>query len=300
MNPLLVAFMALGVYVAALIGVRAASDPGVAAASGRPGGAHEALGSGASPFVSRYDRASRRLAPAGRRLFGQWYGERLRVQLVLAGTPKGFTASQLLGRKLILMGTLGTAGVLVLATGGSRLAGLAMLVIAVGFHDFWLANLASARQAEVEKELPDLLDVLAVTVSGGTAFRPALGRVALLTRGALAEEVGTALREMDFGVARRRAFENLRTRNARSESMATFVTGVLQAEELGVPLVDALVTLTTDMRRDQEQTLRRRVARVEARITAVMTLMVLPASVVLIVVGLFLGSDFDFGGVLGG
>ena len=98
------------------------------------------------------------------------------------------------------------------------------------------------RQGQIDRDLPDFLDVLSVCVSAGIAFRPAMGRVAEAIGGPVAEEVQTALRQIALGAPRREAFQALRERNT-SEALGTFVSAFLQAEELGVPLADALVDL---------------------------------------------------------
>ena len=95
------------------------------------------------------------------------------------------------------------------------------------------------RQEQIERDLPDFLDILAVTVRAGLGYRLALGRVAEALGGPVGEEMLVALRQMSLGATRRAAFEALRDRNA-SEQLSSFVAAQLQAEELGVPLSEAL------------------------------------------------------------
>jgi tight adherence protein C len=115
-----------------------------------------------------------------------------------------------------------------------------------------LAQLAAAqrkRQESLDRDLPDMLDVLAVTVSAGVAFRPALARVSARFAGPLADELGLTLSQMANGASVREAFEDLRARNS-SEALGQFVTAFLQSEELGAPLTDALNQIALDMRRE--------------------------------------------------
>ena len=298
MNPLLPAAVAAAVLLVAGLATRQAASPGPVADQALLG---PDVGSGAhgSPLERPLGRLALRLAPAARRVLGGSYARRMRHGLLKAGSPKGMGVDELLGRKLLTVAVT-TVLAIALAAGGSVLLGVAVLVVGLVFHDAWLASLAADRRSKIERDLPDLLDVLAVTLTAGVPFRPGLGRVVVLTTGPLAQEMTTTLREIDFGVSRRGAFQNLRYRTEGCEPVSDLVAGVLQAEELGVPLVEAVVDLTADLRRSQEQNLRRRVARVEARITAVMTLMVLPASIVLIAAGLWLSADVDLGSVIGG
>ena len=76
---------------------------------------------------------------------------------------------------------------------------------------FWLdlRLLRAGRRARqrIDKDLPDFLDVLTVTVGAGLGFRNALDRVSVELEGPLAEEVQTVLRQLSLGSSRRAAFE---------------------------------------------------------------------------------------------
>ena len=126
------------------------------------------------------------------------------------------------------------------------------------------------RQEQIERDLPDFLDILAVTVRAGLGYRLALGRVAEALGGPVGEEMLVALRQMALGASRGAAFEALRDRNA-SEQLWSFVAAQLQAEELGVPLSEALNDIATDMRRAAHQAARRRAARATPRVSLIVT-----------------------------
>ena len=79
--------------------------------------------------------------------------------------------------------------------------------------------------------------------------------------------------------------------------MHRFVTAFLQAEELGAPLADTLNQIALDMRRESAQALRRKAAQTAPRVTLVTSLVLVPAALILVVVGLVLGADIDFGGL---
>ena len=110
---------------------------------------------------------------------------------------------------------------------------LLLLALVVGWFgpDVWLAREGRLRQERIERDLPDFLDILAVTVRAGLGYRAALGRVAEELGGPISEEMLTALRQMELGASRRQAFLALRERST-SESLASFVAAQLQAEEL--------------------------------------------------------------------
>ncbi len=86
----------------------------------------------------------------------------------------------------------------------------------------------------------------------GLGYRYALRRVAESLGGPVGEEMLTVLRQIDLGQDRRDAFLALRERN-ESDSLKSFVAAQLQAEELGVPLSEALNDIAIDMRRMANQ-----------------------------------------------
>jgi tight adherence protein C len=127
-------------------------------------------------------------------------------------------------------------------------------------------------------------------VSAGIAFRPALARVAEATRGPLREEIELVLRQIGLGAPRREAFDALRERNT-CDGVGTFVTAVQQAEELGVPLTDALVDLARDMRQSAFQRARQRAQKATPRVSVVTTAVIAPGAVIIIIAALFANVD---------
>lgn len=246
---------------------------------------------------SAVDRLGMRHAPFVLRLMGPARVGRLRRRLDLAGNPGGLTVDRYAARRAVY-GALGALGALVFALRGQPLPVLALLAFGVWWTDLgiWLA--IRQRKDEIERTLPDFLDVLAVVVSAGLGFRQALERVAENYSGPWSDEIRITLRQMDMGVSRRQAFDELRRRND-SEQVAQFTSALQQGEELGAPIADTLIQIARDMRRTDAQNARRRAARAVPRATMVITTFMVPATMILLVAGFFLGGDVNFGRVLG-
>jgi tight adherence protein C len=175
---------------------------------------------------------------------------------------------------------------------------LAPLCIAFGLMsvDFWISRVGRRRQARLEHEIPDFIDILAITVRAGAGFRGALERVAESLSGPPAEEILLTLRQMDLGASRRDAFQALRERND-SATLASFVAAQLQAEELGVPLADALASIAADTRRAAAQGARRQAQKIAPRVSLITAGLLLPATMLIIVVGMFIGQNIHLGGI---
>lgn len=209
--------------------------------------------------------------------------ERVRRRIGAAGRGNVLTTDVYLSRRagaIVVLTILGAGSIYL----EQYFLGVMMLVFGQIWTDGHLWLLARNRAAQIERELPDFLDVLAVTVSAGLGFRRALDRVIENMRGPLAEEFNIAIHQMDLGTPRRDAFRQLRDRN-NAPSLNQFLTAVLQAEELGAPLTDALVEIATDMRQNTRQLARRRAARAAPRIQLVVVFFLVPGALIL-----FLGS----------
>jgi tight adherence protein C len=219
-------------------------------------------------------------------------------RLDLAGRPGGMNVEAYVDLKAALL-AVGVAMALLLLIAGSLPAALLWLACAWLGPEVWLSRSGRLRQDRLERDLPDFIDILAITVRAGTGYRAALHRVATSLSGPASDEILATLRQMDLGATRREAFQKLRERN-ESKTLDNFVAAQLQAEELGTPLADALASIADDTRRMAAQNARRRAQRAAPRITLTAIALLLPATMILIAVGMYLGSGIHIGNLLGG
>ncbi|MGP9018881.1 DUF5936 domain-containing protein [Streptomyces sp. BR1] len=243
------------------------------------------------------DRLGIRYAPFVLRLMGPKRVNDKRRRIDMAGNPGGLTIDRYAARRAVY-GALGGVGAVVMLTGGNYLLAVLMLAFAYYWVEVGIWVAVRQRRDDIERTLPDFLDVLAVVVSAGLGFRQALERVAEKYEGPWADEVRIALRQMDMGVSRRQAFDDLRRRND-SEQVAMFVTALQQGEELGAPIVDTLIAIATDMRRTDAQNARRKAAKAVPKATLMVTTFMVPATMILMASAMLLGSDADLGSLTG-
>lgn len=294
MNPLIVGLSALGCVALAGAGVRMLRST--------PAGAEAYLAD------TREDRRS--LLRSFRTWLGERYGrtvmgllsgrkrEQVQHRIDAAGRPGGMTLQSYAAQKASLTILLALVGVLLLAVTGNPLPILALAVLGWIAVDFRLGATAKRRQKQLNLDLPDFMDVLAVTVGAGLSFRNGLKRVADAIGGPLGEEVETTLRQMSIGSSRRAAFEGLRDRND-SETLALFITALLQAEELGAPLGPTLHSIAADMRKASGQNARRAAAKAAPRVSVIVTTVIVPGAIILILASLFVGASSEGGGFPG-
>ena len=172
------------------------------------------------------------------------------MKLMAAGmarriSPKGFLAAKgLLAIVGLFLGTLlgGTAGI-----GGALAA--ALFAGAVGFFapDYALTFKARSRRERIRSELPDALDLLAVSVEAGLGFDGALAKLNEHMDGPLAEEFGLTLSEMRIGESRQEALKRLAERVDAPE-LSAFTRAIIQADQLGTTLGRILRVQAADTR----------------------------------------------------
>lgn len=247
---------------------------------------------------SAVDRLGIRYAPLVLRMMGPARVAHKRRQIDSAGNPAGLTIDRYAARRAVY-GFLGGLGAFAMLLNGQLVPALLMVAFGLFWIEVGLWSAVRMRRDHIERTLPDFLDVLAVVVSAGLGFRQALGRVADKYEGPWADEIRITLQQMDMGVSRRQAFDELRRRND-SEQVAQFVTALQQGEELGSPIVETLIAIAEDMRRTDAQNARRRAARAVPKATFAVTTFMLPGTLILLVCGFVYGANVDFGALFGG
>lgn len=250
-----------------------------------------------SAVGSGIDRMGMRWAPAVLRMMGPKAVNKKRRQIDMAGNPGGLTIDRYAARRAVY-GALGVFGALSTLMRGQIFFSLLLLAFGAFWVEVGIWSAVRVRKEHIERTLPDFLDVLAVVVSAGLGFRQALERVAEKYEGPWADELRITLRQMDMGVSRRQAFEELRKRND-SEQVAMFVTTLQQGEELGAPIVETLIQIANDMRRTDAQNARRKAAKAVPKATFAVTSFLLPGTLLLLTVGFVYGADVDFSFISG-
>ena len=125
----------------------------------------------------------------------------------------------------------------------------ALIAGAVGFFgpDYALTLKARSRKEKVKADLPDALDLLAVSVEAGLGFDASLAKLNEHMEGPLAQEFGLTLSEMRIGESRSEALKRLSDRVDAPE-LSAFTRAIIQADQLGTSLGRILRVQATDAR----------------------------------------------------
>ncbi len=235
------------------------------------------------PLLARLARLGERLQ--GRTRPGEPSGlEKMRRRLELAGTPHNWTPADWLGVKLFcaLCG-LGTAVALswnaplhwrVLAIGAGAVAGYLL-------PEYWLERQIAARQKAIRRALPDVLDLLVISVRAGLGFDAAIAHVAGQMENPLTQELARVLAEMRVGRARRDALRELIARTEVPE-LSQFVWALIQAEQLGVSVVDVLTAQAQQVRVQRRQHVQEQAMKAPLKMVFPLGVFIFPALCVVI------------------
>ncbi|WP_328902011.1 type II secretion system F family protein [Streptomyces sp. NBC_00441] len=246
---------------------------------------------------SAIDRVGMRYAPRVLSLMGPRRVDRIRRKLDMAGNPRGLTVDRYAARRAVF-GGLGILAALAMLMNGQVVLAVILLVYGLFWTDVIIRAAIARRKDDIERTLPDFLDVLAVVVSAGLGFRQALERVSEKYAGPWSDELRITLRQMDMGVSRRDAFDQLRRRN-ESEQVSMFVSALQQGEELGAPIVDTLIQIANDMRRTDAQNARRKASKAVPKATLIVTSFMLPGTIILIAVGFYYAANVNINEIFG-
>ena len=186
---------------------------------------------------------------------------RARTGGLLAGAVAGFSAG-VVALPLLALAPLVSVGLRVLP-------------------DRLLTRRAADRRTMILRALPDLLDLMVICVEAGMALDPALRMAAARLGGPLGDEVGATLDMQALGTPRRDAYRALAER-VGSDDVSRLVAALLQAEELGTPLANALAGQAESLRAARRQLARDRAARAAPRIQLVVALVMVPGALLLV------------------
>lgn len=164
-----------------------------------------------------------------------------------------------------------------LKTPKSVIVWVAVLVFVLGgYLPFLLANQKIAtRKNNIQKDLPDVLDILTVSVEAGLGFDGALAKLAEKMKGALVEEFNRVLQEIRMGVTRREA---LHAMGARCDvpDLSVFTTSLVQADQLGVSIGNVLRVQSESMREKRRQRAREKAMKAPVKMLLPMVFFIFP------------------------
>lgn len=162
--------------------------------------------------------------------------------------------------------------------------GIIGFLIGYMFPNSWLKAKAKQRQKEIQHTLPDVLDLLTVSVEAGLGFDAALLKVVEKQKGVLAEEFLRVLQEIKMGRPRRDALRDLARRNKPAEDLGNVVASLVQADQLGISIGGVLRNQAIQIRQKQRQRAEEKAQKAPVKMMIPLVFFVFP-SIFIIVLG---------------
>lgn len=207
-------------------------------------------------------------------------------KLMLAGYPGNLSAAEFIALRYSLMVVFPLVVVVAGSISGTSFTPLMLsLIIAclLGYvaPDFFLKIKRSQRQNEIGKELPDVLDLLTVSVEAGLGFDAAIAKVVEKMKGEFPKELGRLLQEIKMGKPRREALRDLGSR-VDVDSVNSFISAVVQADQLGVSMGNVLRIQSKDIREKRRQEAQEQAQKAPIKIIFPIAFFIFPALFIVI------------------
>jgi tight adherence protein C len=241
-----------------------------------------------------------RLVGLGRRLTPSDYAERILQKLNVAGNPAGWTVERVMSLKVFGIGAGLVGGLLlglVLGKGTVSVTMFALLGAVTGYYgpNLYLYQKGYDRTLKMQRELPDALDLLSISVEAGLGFDAALSQVARNTDGPLSNEFARVLQEMQIGLGRGNALRAMGERSTLPD-LRSFCSAMVQADAFGIPVGQVLRVQSQEIRSKRRQRAEEAAQKIPVKIMVPLVLFILPALFVAILGPAIINMMGLFGG----
>lgn len=232
------------------------------------------------------------------RLTPQGYREKAARKLSSAGMPGEEALDRFLAVRITALVAILPAVLAVLAAFGTDLTGLAIagfaaMLLGIGPTTV-VTRRADERNTAVARALPDVLDLLTISVEAGLGFEQAVDRVVTSINGPLTDEFALMLGEVRAGARRADALRGLATR-LDNEDVRGFVLAVLQADTFGVSIGRMLRNQADEIRVRRRQHAQEKAQKAPVKMLVPMVFCIFPAILVIILGPAFLNISQNFG-----
>jgi tight adherence protein C len=252
-------------------------------AYGYTGGATEAAEG--SDARNALDELAGALGATAGRYISSMREDALRKQLIAAGLyrvpPRRFVGYQLLAS---FTAGLGLVWLTALAgAGGGAIVFFGFFGLVVGWvaPRYIVTRRARMRFDQIEYDLPELIDLLVVSIESGLGLTGSLRVATERMQGPLGDEMKLLLHEQQMGLASDESMRSLLER-CDTEGIRSFVRAILQGEQLGVSIGQIMRNLALEMRKKRRQKAEERAQKAPVKVLFPLVFLIFPAIFVVI------------------
>ncbi|MGH3040627.1 MAG: type II secretion system F family protein [Gaiellaceae bacterium] len=167
------------------------------------------------------------------------------------------------------------------------LLGIVFAIVSFMLPDVVLTLKTRGRKEVLRAELPDALDLLAVSVEAGLGFDGAISKLTEHMDGPLADEFALALGEMRIGESRQNALTKMMKR-VETPEFSAFVRAIIQADQLGISLGRILKVQAGDTRSRRQLAAEERAMKAPIKMLFPTVIFIFPAMFIVILGPAFL------------
>lgn len=234
------------------------------------------------PLVERVLAPARlALVGLGRRYTPAGYAESTGKKLSSLGYTDDLSMDRFLAFRVGTVVAVPLAVVALTAIGLPLLGTVLLCVALLVGPDAVLSRKVGERKAQIERSLPDILDLLTISVEAGLGFEQALDRTIASIPGPLAEEFARMLGEVRTGAGRAAAMRALEQR-VGIDDITAFVHAIIQADTFGVPIGRVLKAQAEEMRLKRRQLAQVKAQKVPVKMMIPMVFCIFPALFVVV------------------
>ncbi|KUO66571.1 MAG: type IV secretion protein [Gracilibacter sp. BRH_c7a] len=157
------------------------------------------------------------------------------------------------------------------------------IIIAYLLPNYWLKIKIRKRKEEIVNSLPDVLDLVMVSVEAGLGFDSAILKVVEKQHGVLADELNILLKEINMGKPRRNALRDMAKKN-NVEDLSNVVASLVQADQLGISMGSVLRNQSKQLRQKRKQRAKEQAQKTPVKIMIPLVFFIFP-SVFIVILG---------------
>ncbi len=170
------------------------------------------------------------------------------------------------------------------------------IVIAAFGPDLFLMSMVNSHQNAIKYQLADTIDLMSVCMEAGLSFDASLVKISERMEGPLIDELMTVFKQIQLGKNRNDALKSMADASDVKE-LKTFVSAVIQAGQLGIPITNVLQSQAEQLRMNKSEEIKEIAAKVPTKMTIPTVIFILPA-IVCVIIGPVIFSVMDsLGGV---
>jgi len=163
-----------------------------------------------------------------------------------------------------------------------KIAGLSFLM-GLFLPIYWLKHRIRDRQQEIERSLPEILDLIMVSVEAGLGFDAALLKVTQKQTGVLSQEFGIVLQEIKMGRPRRESLKDMAQKN-NVDDLSNVIASLIQADQLGISMGNVLKNQSKQIRQKRRQRAQEQAQKAPVKIMIPLVFFIFP-SIFIVILG---------------